>query len=297
MPWNRAAAAVVRCGVDLTGPFRGSAALAAGALTRGVLAGPRFRRLYPDVYIPADLEIDLALRSRAAALVVEPDGVLSGYSAAELLGASCGPKDAPAEVTQPRFRRPVTGLVVHRDRLAVDEVVTVDGIAMTGPARTAFDVVRWQDITEGVVAVDALARCHRLSPADLRELRSRHLAARGSRKLDPVLALADPRAESPMESRIRVALVRGGLPPSVQHPVTVDGRTFRLDLAYPSARLGVEYDGRHHREPEQALDDLQREALLASAGWTIIRFRARIVLHRPDLIVARTRDELRRRGR
>jgi hypothetical protein len=34
--------------IDLNGPFRGSDALAAGLLTRGVLRGPRYRRLFPD---------------------------------------------------------------------------------------------------------------------------------------------------------------------------------------------------------------------------------------------------------
>lgn len=45
----RGGAVGVRVTVDLTGPFRGSDALAAGALTRGELRGPRFRRLFPDV--------------------------------------------------------------------------------------------------------------------------------------------------------------------------------------------------------------------------------------------------------
>ena len=111
-----------------------------------------------------------------------------------------------------------------------------------------------------------------------------------------MLALADPRAESPMESRIRVALVLGGLPPFVQHAVTVDGRAFRLDLAYPEARLGVEYDGRHHREPGQAQRDLEREAMLATAGWKIVRFRASTVLCSPHLIVTRVHHELLRRS-
>ena len=222
--------------------------------------------------MPAALDVDLPVRSRAAVLLVEPGGVLAGYSAAELLGASCAPDDAVPEVTSTRFRNRVPGLVVHRDRLAVDETVITQEVPTTSPPRTAFDLVRWRSVTEGAVAVDALARAHAFGPADLRVLRSRHLGARGSRKLEPVLALADPRAESPMESRIRVALVLGGLPPVVQHAVTVDGRAFRLDLAYPEARLGVEYDGRHHREPGQAQRDLEREAMLATAGWKIVRF-------------------------
>lgn len=282
--------------MDLTGPFRGSAAVASGSLGRGVLAGPRYRRLHPDIYVPAGLPANLAVLSRAAALLVEPDGVLSGYSAAELLGSSCGPIDAPAEVTVPGFRRPLPRLHVHRDRLVAEEILTVAGITMTSPARTAFDLVRWQPLVEGVAAVDALARRHPFAPGDLRVLRNRHLGAAGSRKLEAVLALADPRADSPMESRIRVALVLGGLQPRVQHVVTIEGRTFKLDMAYPAQRLGVEYDGGHHREPDQALHDLERKALLASAGWKIVRFRAGIVLHRPRLIVVRTRDELGRRA-
>ena len=77
------------------GPFRGSTAVAAGLLTRGVLRGPRFRRLFPDVYAPARLETDLLLRSRAAGVLIGGRGVVAGYSAAELLGASSGPADAP----------------------------------------------------------------------------------------------------------------------------------------------------------------------------------------------------------
>jgi hypothetical protein len=77
-------------------PFRGSDALAAGLVTRGRLRGPRFRRVFEDVYVAADVPLDLALRSHAAHLLVAGRGVLAGYSAAEVLGASCGPADAPA---------------------------------------------------------------------------------------------------------------------------------------------------------------------------------------------------------
>lgn len=54
--------------MDITQPFRGSHAVAAGLLTRAMLRGPRFRRLFPDVHVPADAEVDLELLSRAAYL-------------------------------------------------------------------------------------------------------------------------------------------------------------------------------------------------------------------------------------
>src|SRR5690242_21736148 len=81
--------------------FRGTAAVAAGLVTPAELRGPRFARLFPDTYVRRAEPPDLTLRSRAAGLYVRGRGVLSGYSAAELLGASCGPPDAPVEVTVP----------------------------------------------------------------------------------------------------------------------------------------------------------------------------------------------------
>ena len=105
--------------LDPARPFGGSAAVAAGLVTPGVLRGPRFRRLFPDVYVGARVEVDLALRARAAHLLVEGRGVVGGYAAAELLGASCGPDDAPVDIVLPGGAyRQRPGLVVHRGLLA-----------------------------------------------------------------------------------------------------------------------------------------------------------------------------------
>ena len=278
----------------LTEPFRGSAAVAAGLLTAGQLRGPRFRRLFQDVYVAAELEVTLALRSRAAYLLLAGRGALGGWSAAELLGASCGPRDAPAEVITRVRQRVQPGLRIRRDRLVPDEVSTIGGIVVTTPERTAYDLSRRPPLVDGVVAVDALARVHEFDPAVLRELDRRHLGARGSTRLPEVLRLADPRAGSPMESRIRLAVIGAGLPvPRLQYPVG----PYLLDLAYPAIWLGIEYDGREHLTPERALRDLDRQAYLTAAGWKkVLRFPAAEV-YRPEVVVARVRRELRRYGR
>jgi very-short-patch-repair endonuclease len=282
---------------DPKGPFRGSTAVAAGLLTRGVLRGPRFQRLFPDVYAPAHFENDLLLRSLAAGVLVAGRGVVAGYSAAELLGASSGPPDAPAEVllTAPRCQSyRCTGLRVHRDRSAPDEIIGVDGVAVTTPERTAFDLARWAPtLTERVAAVDALAYRRRVDIADVTILRHRHLGARHGGEVAEVLRLTDRRAESPMESRARMALVLGGLPsPAVQHPVVIRNRRYYLDLAYPHRRVAIEYDGADHRTQQRARRDLEREAALASAGWRVLRFDAHVVLFAPERIVAEVRAEL-----
>jgi very-short-patch-repair endonuclease len=107
------------------------------------------------------------------------------------------------------------------------------------------------------------------------------------------LALVDPRAESPMESRARMALHLGGLPaPAVQHPVIARGTRYFLDLAYPDALLAIEYDGAEHRTQQRARRDLIREAALTELGWHILRFDADVLLFRPDWIVRVVAGEL-----
>lgn len=204
---------------DFSGPFRGSTAIAAGLVTGKVLRGRRFRHLFPDVYAPAELDPDLAMRARAAGVLVAGRGAVAGYAAAELLGALCGPPDAPVDVRMPtRYR--CEGLWVHRDRFDLAETVPMPGGgAVATPGRAAYDLARWApSLTERVVAVDTLAHCCGVGPDDVRMLRRRYLGVHGGPQLPEVLALVDPRAESPMESRVRVALVLGGLPPEVQYP-------------------------------------------------------------------------------
>ena len=290
--------------MDITGAFRGSDARAAGLVTRDVLLGKQYRRIFPDIYAPAGAPDSLLLRSRAAYLLVEAyNGVLSGYSAAELLGASCGHQQSPAEVTCRHGRRSRPGLVVHRDQLAPDEIQQFRGVRLTTPVRTALDLARRQNLVEAVTAVDTLAHRFPFSLGDVRAMNARHLGARGSAGIGTVLALVDRRAESPMESRLRLPLVLAGLNPVVQHELWLPAdrhvpgrpRLIRLDLAFPEALLGVEFDGEHHRTAEQARRDLVRESALSAAGWIVIRFSAWTVFNRPADIVAATRNALGRR--
>jgi len=277
--------------IDLRQPFRGTDAVAAGLVTPKVLRGPRFRRLFSGIYIRADVEITMEVRSRAAYLLLDGSGVLGGFSAAELLGASCGPLDAPAEVVVAFGGvRSRPGLLVRRDELALDEITHVAGWGVTSPLRTAYDLARRLELVEAVVALDAIAFAQQIAPADVLVLAQRHLGSRGSAQLPEVVALANALAESPMETRIRLALHFAGLPaPVLQHPVG----PYRLDMAYPELMVAVEYDGRHHLDADQALHDLHRATYLGGCGWIVLRFRAAVVLGRPRWLAATVRDALR----
>lgn len=279
--------------MDLRRPFRGTRAVAAGVLTPKVLRGQRFRRLFRDVYVAADVEVDLALRSRAAYLLVEGTGVVGGYSAAELMGASCGPRDAPAEIVDRTRIRSRPGLLVREEVVPPGERWRVGEVQVTSPLHTAFRLACRLPTVEAVVAVDALAHRFALDPWDVVRFGYRYLGATGSGRLPEIARLADALAESPMETRIRLAIRFDGLPvPVLQHRVG----GYDLDMAYPEVLLAVEYDGREHLTPARARRDLDRQAYLSAAGWRVLRFGAADVLHRPTVVAAAVRRALTDRG-
>ncbi|NEK87577.1 DUF559 domain-containing protein [Blastococcus saxobsidens] len=116
----------------------------------------------------------------------------------------------------------------------------------------------------------------------------------GVTKVRRAAALVDPRAESPPESRVRVACVLAGLSPVPQYEVQVDGMSLgRIDLAFPEARLAIEYEGAYHFEEEQIVRDDERYARLVAAGWRVIRLSAQD-LRDLALVVERIRDHLAR---
>lgn len=269
-------------------PFRGSEAIAHGLLTRDQLYGPRFKRVFAGVFAPADLALDLAARSRAAYLMVgSRGGVLVGYSAAELLGADCAaPSDALAEVAVPVRIHAKAGLRIVHSAIDPAETVERDGCRVTTPLRTAWDLARRLELVDAVIAVDSLARVGGFEPAELLVRRAALPGARGSRRLDQVVGLADPRAASPMETRLRVGLIGAGLPPPKAQYEVRDGRghpVARADLAYPEARLAIEYVVDEPNVPRQ------RDGELLDLGWQVIR------VHREDVLrgMRRTAERVR----
>jgi hypothetical protein len=279
------------CGVD--GPFLGSQAVAAGLLTPADLCSGRFVSIFRDVFVEAGAESDLLLRSRAAHLLVPKDGALCGHSAATVLGAGCSPRTAPAELVAPRGEvRKRRGLVVRQMTLAPTEVCEFDGMRVTTPLRTAYDLARRLELVEAVAAVDALSRIGGFDPSRLLD---GQVGARGRRRLPEVVALSDPLAESAMESRLRVLLVTAGLPVPVSQFVVIapDGVVLaRVDLAYPTARLAIEYDGAHHFNADFSRRDRRRDLLLGDLDWDTMRFTADDVLLSPLDTVRRVRRRL-----
>jgi hypothetical protein len=279
-------------------PFRGSAAIAAGLITARQLTGPAWDRLFRDVYISAAVPVDLAVRCQAAALLLPARGALSHDSAALLYNtfiASLGSNRVHLSIP-PRSRLPRDdGLVVHRVQLGTDEIARRCGVPVTGPERTAFDLGSGRDPVEAVVALDALLYQRIVRPERLPAIALARTGRPGVERFRQTASLARPHVESPMETRMRLRLIADGLPePTIQYTVLDHRGLFvaRLDLAYERLRIGLEYDGDHHRERDTFRQDAARLNRLRLLGWTVLRFTAADVLRFPERMVAQVRAAL-----
>lgn len=66
----------------------------------------------------------------------------------------------------------------------------------------------------------------------------------------------------------------------------VEGKTFYLDFAYPTARLGIEaHSFKHHSKREDWEHDQVRHALLTTEGWTILYVTWRRLRDHPEMVV------------
>lgn len=124
------------------------------------------------------------------------------------------------------------------------QAVPISGLAATDPVRTVLDLARWYQQPEGLVLAEAAIACRLMSLQQLRAAVPGLHRLTGAGRARDVVAAARVGAQSPMETRLRVALAGSGLPdPDLQHVVRTPGGTFHVDLAWPSARVAVEYDG------------------------------------------------------
>ncbi|GMA87187.1 hypothetical protein GCM10025868_24370 [Angustibacter aerolatus] len=149
-----------------------------------------------------------------------------------------------------------------------------------------------------VVAADAAWRLGDLSREGLRPPVGVAVGRRWVTRARQALDLMEPGVDSPMETRLRLLVLRSGLPrPTVHAPVTVlSGQVLHPDLVFERHLTVVEYEGDHHRtDRSQWQHDLWRYAALEAAGWTVVRFTADDVLRHPQRAVSHLRGVLARR--
>lgn len=255
----------------LAAPFRGSTAIGAGLLTVAQLRSSTWRRLFRDVYVNARLPDSHLIRIRGAALRLPAGAAISGRSAAHLWCAELAASD-PVEMLTPTAFGPLDGARIHLGNVDPDELTVHRGIPVCVPAHALWEISRALPLLDAIGWVDALARRRRLSRAAVMAHAERHRGAPGSRQATATMRLCDPRAESVPESKVRVAVITGGLPAAVPQFVVRDEDGYfvaRVDLAWPRWKFAIEYDGLWHAERIQLDEDRRRLRSLNAAGWHV----------------------------
>ncbi len=223
---------------------------------RNALQAGRIRRVAKGVYaIPAAPAALTAARSQR--------GVVSHLSAAQHWGMEMITPPAMPHVTVPRGQvRVATGqkCVLHWAAApSLDDVTT--------PIRTVLDCIRSLPLAEALAIADS-ARRQGIVDAD--DLFAAAAALRGAhrRRIREVVALADRRAESVLESALRAILIEAGIEGFEPQYAIRDGDfAVRLDLGHPRLRIALEAEGFEFHGTRQALvKDCRRQVNLSIRG-------------------------------
>ena len=181
--------------------FRGTTAVGSGLLTTDDLRGPNWRRLFPDVYADARLEITHTVRARTTARLLLPHAVLSGASAAVLWGLTdlAGPRDDVEVTVAPGAARGAApGVVVRRRVLPDRHVRPVAGVRATAPETTALELAARLPLDDAVALLDRFVAA-RLTTLGTLRAEAAELTGRGCRRALVAADLADGLAASPQE--------------------------------------------------------------------------------------------------
>lgn len=235
------------------------------------------------------------IRLRGLDLMCETTVVVCLSTAAALHGFDTEQPRELHVLNPPRRQlRSGDGLVVHRRDGA--PLVKVGQRPSTAPAWTAVEVARGLRRPRALATLDAALRSGAVSRGEIWRAAIHQAGRRGIVAVRDLLPLADGRAESPMESEARLAMIDGGLPtPELQFEIVDgNGELRRLDFAWPDCRVAVEYDGVDwHSGADAMRKDRRRQAALLDVGWIVIPILFDDVRHHAWDFVARIDQQLR----
>jgi hypothetical protein len=245
---------------------------------------------------------DPLARASAGLIVAGPTAVITGGTAAVLHGCEAiEPRATHVLVPYGNDTKSRPGLAIHRGGFYAEDVGDVSGLPVLTLERATADLLCTARSGDGIALADEVLR---RAKDDHENVRRRILGKIQSRQ-DPrgtvsgarLLDLATPRSASPAESWFRLRLIDEGIPlPEVNWPlVDLAGvEIYVLDLAWPSLRIVVEYDGYAAHVGREAADRA-REEDLRRRGWIVVRASCED-LTRIDRVCRDLRKAFERRG-
>lgn len=262
--------------------------LALGLTRSGVsrrVARGALHRLHRGVYA-----VGFAVPSRdgawmAAVLAAGPGGALSHRSAGELHGVSR--LRAPVITVSTPAQRAPRGVRVHRvRRLDPRDITTERRIPVTTVHRLLVDLTDAHTPHQIANVIHEAAFRGRFVEAAVRDCMARANGRRNLHVLERAIALhraGSAGTRSGAEDAF-LALVE-------EEPlVNVGLLGFEVDFHWPHLRLAVEIDGGGHARRPTLEADKRRDAALAAAGYTLLRFSDRDVYERPGEVRAALRS-------
>ncbi|NQX13528.1 hypothetical protein HQQ80_18015 [Microbacteriaceae bacterium VKM Ac-2855] len=284
-------------GGRLTEPFRASEFRDLELPWRSVHGADYFRphRGVRTTFIPETLRE----RCETLALIMSPKQFFSHTTCAALWGLPFWYPHDDLHVSglhpTRAMRRP--GVVGHQSKVTRLNVVEVRGLRLADPLSTWCMLASMLPLDELIVIADALV----LKPAfgDTRpryyreDLAERAGVYRGPRHgvLESAWRQSRTGSESPMETRLRLLLVRAGLPePILNRNVNRSDGMFlaRPDQHWPEYRTIAEYDGAwHEATAEQRTHDAARLLRIQEDDWQHVKVVKEDLFDRPHETVAR----------
>ena len=275
---------------------------------RGQIRVTGFRRVSHGLYLPliqqADLRREWLRDLDAWRLVLPADAAFTHVTAAALYGwwlpqlPDYVPVFAATDVTGSRPRRP--GLICSRlDRAAQADRAPVvrHGQPVDLPEEVLLRAARDLAMLDLVPLVDSALRSGDTTAERLR--RFCETPSPGVRRLRLAVSLADPRAESPWETVLRLFHVLAGIEVEPQVELFDAEGTFlaRVDLLVTGTDNVHEYDGADHRQRDRQRNDLRRERRLAGTPYVRRGFTSEDLVRHPLVMLAETDRALGRRHR
>lgn len=247
--------------------------------------------------------LNLPTRAQAALIAVGQPAALSGATSLALHGiAAVDDGDVHLAVPSSRRNKCKPGLIIHQADYLPEDVIELDGLAVFSLDLVLADFLCDGDRRTALAAADEAMRG--LTPDHCRTLRDNvrdridaRRDRRGIHRGLMTLDLATGKAESPPESILRLVVVEAGFPiPEAQYVITtIEGRVlYVLDLAWPTRRIALEYDGYASHE-ERRDSDAVRDERMAGRGWITIRATA-ADLRDPSRVLAELRSAFARRS-
>jgi very-short-patch-repair endonuclease len=236
-----------------------------------------------------------------AAVLAAGEGAVLSHRSAARLWQLLPPAAEWADVTCPPgrvVRR--KGIVSHESPMRDDEREVVDGIPVTAPFRTIFDLA-------AVVGERELERAwHEAQAQELKAkvslpvLLERYPGRRGTQHLRMLLESKGPETitRNDFEEAFLALVDAYGLPrPRINADLALRGRFIEIDCLWERERVALELDSRGvHGTPRNFESDRQRDRILVAEGWRTMRVTWRQLRDEPEAIMGDLRLALERPG-